>query len=87
MNWLVKLFGSNWKTNTAAAIVFVLSCPAFIDAFTRWAHHQPADWREALAGLAMSIGLAVAKDSSTHSTSAEVAAATNAAQGNHGLDV
>lgn len=87
MDWLVKVFGANWRTNTAAAIVFVLSCPAFLDAFTRWAHHQPAHWREALAGLAMSIGLALAKDSSTHSTAAEVTAATNRTRGDHGVDV
>lgn len=87
MAWLIKLLGTNCKTNTAAAVVFVLSCPSFVEAFTRWGHHQPADWRGAVAGLAISIGLAVAKDSSSHSTTTEVAAATDKAKENHGVDI
>ncbi|MFY9906747.1 MAG: hypothetical protein WBD45_25520 [Terriglobales bacterium] len=80
MTWFVKVFGANWKTNTAAAVVFVLSCPGFVGAFTNWAHRQPADWREALAGIVISVGLAVAKDNSTHSTTSEVEAATDKAR-------
>jgi hypothetical protein len=73
------MFGANWKTNTAAAIVFVLSCPAVVAAFSTWAHRQPADWRGALAGFVLSIGWAVAKDSSTYSTASEVEDATGKA--------
>jgi hypothetical protein len=79
MNWFITIFCANWKTNLSAAVVFVLSVPAIVTAFTDWAHHQPADWRGAFAGLVISIGLAVAKDSSTHSTVAQVEAATDQA--------
>jgi len=81
-NWLINLIGTNWKTNLAAAIIFVLSVPAFVGALTSWAHHQPADWRGAFAGVVVSIGLAVAKDGSTHSTIAQVKAATDKANKN-----
>jgi hypothetical protein len=77
---LIKVFGTNWKTNAAAAIVFVLSCPAFVAALANWAHRQPADWRGALVGIVIASGLAAAKDSSTHSTTTEVEAASDKAQ-------
>jgi len=77
MTWFTKAFGANWKTNSAAAVVFVLSCPAFVATLTDWAHHQPADWRGALAGIVISVGLAAAKDNSTHSTTSEVESATS----------
>ena len=82
-----KMFGTNWKTNTAATIVFALSCPAFVDALTHWAHHQPADWRGTLAGIVISVGLAAAKDNSTHSTTGEVEAATDKAREKYIVDL
>jgi uncharacterized protein (DUF697 family) len=80
MTWFTKAFGTNWKTNTAAAVVFVLSCPAFVGALADWAHHQSADWRGALAGVVIAVGLAAAKDNSTHSTTSEVESATTKAK-------
>ncbi len=87
MTWFTKALGANWKTNTAAAVVFVLSCPAFIAALTDWAHHQSADWRGALAGIVISVGLAAAKDSSTHSTTTEVEGATGKAKEKRVVDL
>jgi hypothetical protein len=87
MPWLANIFGTNWKTNTAAAIVFVLSCPALVAALTNWTHRQPADWRGALAGIVISIGLAAAKDNSTHSTISEVESATDKAKEKHVVDL
>jgi hypothetical protein len=80
MTWLTRAFVTNWKTNTAAAVVFVLSCPAFVAALSNWAHHQSADWRGAVAGVVIALGLAAAKDGSTHSTTTEVEAATDEAK-------
>jgi hypothetical protein len=87
MTWLINAFGTNWKTNTAAAVVFVLSCPAFVGALTDWAHHQPADWRGALAGIVIAVGLAAAKDNSTHSTTSEVESATYKAKEKRVVDL
>jgi len=79
MNSVVAAFRANWKTNLSAAVVFVLSVPEFVTAFTNWVHNQPADWRGAIAGLVVSIGLAAAKDSSTHSTVTQIEVATDKA--------
>jgi hypothetical protein len=87
MAGLIKVFSMNWKTNAAAAIVFMLSCPAFVAALANWAHGQPADWRGALAGIVIALGLAAAKDSSTHSTTTEVEAATDKATEKHVVDL
>jgi hypothetical protein len=87
MAWLIKVFGANWKTNVAAGVVFVLSCPAFVAALSSWAHHQRADWRGALVGIVIALGLAAAKDSSTHSTTTETEAATEKAKEKQVVDL
>ena len=68
-----KILGENWKTNLAAIAAFVMGIPAAVGAITNWAHHEPADWRGAAVALVVAAGLACAKDSTTHSTTAEVA--------------
>jgi hypothetical protein len=87
MSRIKAILGVNWRTNLAAAVVFVLSCPPFVGALTKWAHHQPADWRGALVGVVMAVGLAVAKDGSTHSTTAQIEAATDKAKGKDSVDL
>jgi hypothetical protein len=87
MAWLIKVFGANWKTNAAAGIVFVLSCPVFVAALSSWAHHQRADWRGALVGIVIALGLAAAKDSSTHATTTEGESASDKAKERHLVDL
>lgn len=79
VNWIVKVFGANWKTNLASAVTFLLSVPSLITAITDWAHHQPADWRGAVLGIVVATGLAFSKDASNHSTAAQVEKATEKA--------
>lgn len=76
-DFMKKILGINWKTNLAAVAAFVMGVPAAVVAITNWAHHEPADWRGATVALVVAAGLACAKDSSTHSTAAEVQAATD----------
>jgi hypothetical protein len=87
MSRIKIILGANWKTNLAAVVVFVLSCPPFLGALTKWAYHQPADWRGAFVGVVMAVGLAVAKDSSTHSTTAQIEAATDKAKEKDSVDL
>lgn len=75
-DWMKKLLGTNWKTNLAAIVAFLTSVPQFVMAITAWSHHQPADWRGAVLSIVVAGGLAAAKDSTTHSTVAQVEQAT-----------
>jgi hypothetical protein len=81
VTWILKTFGTNWKTNLAAVVSFLLSVPSLISAITICAHHQPADWRGAALGIVIALGFAVAKDSTTHSTPAQSQAALAKAVG------
>lgn len=67
---------ANWKTNLAALCAFAFSVPQFVTAITAWQSGQHADWRGAVISLILAGGLAVAKDSTTHSTVDQVNAAT-----------
>jgi hypothetical protein len=80
MNWFLKTFGANWKTNTAAVISFLMGVPALVTAINNASHGQPADWRSALIGIVVAVGFAVSKDSSNHSTVEQVQAATAKAE-------
>jgi len=78
--YLTKILGQNWKTTLAAIAAFAVSVPAVVTAIEQWSHHQPVDWRSAVVGLVLAVGLAVAKDASTHSTAEQVESATVKAQ-------
>lgn len=79
MEKLKQVFGPNWKTNLASFVAFLATVPALVTAGENWAHHQPVDWRGAVFGLIVAAGLAVAKDSSNHSTIDQVTKATDRA--------
>lgn len=77
------MLGTNWKTNLASIgtglLTLLLGIPTFITAITAWSNHQAVDWRSVLTSTALAIvtaGLASAKDSTTHSTVAQVEAST-----------
>ena len=77
MNW--QSIMRNWKTTLAGVITFLLSVPTFVTSIQAWAAHQPVDWRTLLINIAVAaggVGLVAAKDSSNHSTIAEVEHAT-----------
>jgi hypothetical protein len=76
MNWFIKTFGANWKTNTAAAVSFLMGVPALVTAVQHFSNHQPADWYAAIFGIVLAAGFAVSKDATNHSTVAQVQAAT-----------
>ena len=76
MNGLIKAFTNNWHTNLSSAIAFAYSVPQFMMAVHQWISGQHPDWRPAIISLILAAGLAVAKDSSNHSTVAEVETAT-----------
>ena len=71
-NWFTK----NWRTNAIATVAIVYSATQFTTAVGAWENHQPANWREGMISLLVAAVGYVAKDASTHSTSAEVAKAT-----------
>ena len=76
MNPFWKWFTTNWKTNVIATVSIVYSATQFVAAIQAWENHEPANWRAALISLLVAgIGYA-AKDASTHSTAAQVQAAT-----------
>lgn len=75
-DFMTKILGLNWKTNLAAILAFLTSVPQFVTAISAWSHHQSADWRGAVLSIVVAAGLAVAKDSTTHSTVAQVEQAT-----------
>jgi hypothetical protein len=69
----------NWKTNLAGVATFLTACPGFVSAIQAWAAHQAVDWRSVLVSTALTAvsgGLLAAKDSTTHSTIAEVQGST-----------
>ena len=74
MNW--KWLTENWKTTLSGLLVFLLSIPTFVQAMQAWAAHQPVDWRSVLISIVMAVGLIAAKDSTTHSTAAQVETST-----------
>lgn len=71
-DFMKKILGANWKTTGAAILVFLLSVPSVVSAITAWAQHQTPDWRMAILGIVTGLGLLAAKDSTTHSTAAQV---------------
>jgi hypothetical protein len=69
----------NWKTTATGIITFLLGVPEIVTALHQWAAHQSVDWRNVAVSAAMAIGglgLVAAKDSTTHSTVAEVQVST-----------
>lgn len=82
----MSILGTNWKTNLTAALTglltLLLGIPTFVTAITAWSNHQSVDWRSVLVSTALAVvtaGLAAAKDSTTHSTQAQVTTATTVA--------
>ena len=76
MDWIKKILGVNWRTNLVAVISFLAGVQQFVAAIMAWSHHQPADWRGAILAVIVAAGAALSKDAATHSTQAEVQAAT-----------
>ena len=69
----------NWKTSLTGIVTFLLSVPGIVSALQSWANHQPVDWRNVVMSIALAVGgsgLLAAKDSTTHSTIAQVQTAT-----------
>ena len=78
-----KLLGINWKTTLAGVLTFLSGVPGFVTAIQAWANHQAVNWREVIVSVALAAagaGLAVAKDSSTHSTADQIQASTDASK-------
>jgi uncharacterized membrane protein YfcA len=76
MNAVWTWFTTNWKSNLIATIAIVYSASQFTTAVIAWENHQPADWRAAVISLIVAAAGYVAKDSTTHSTEAQVVKAT-----------
>jgi uncharacterized membrane protein YfcA len=74
-------FITNWKSNVIATVAIVYSATQFVTAIQAWENHQPANWRAAIVSLIVAALGYVAKDASTHSTSAQVTQATMKANG------
>lgn len=53
--WFNKIFGASWKTSLAGYLVLLASVPSMVTAVQAWVHHQPADWRSAIFGIAIAI--------------------------------
>ena len=68
----------NWKTNIIALAEFIYSVPQVVQTIQAWSTGQPANWKQAVTGLLLAAGMAAAKDSTNHSTAAEVRASTDA---------
>ena len=66
----------NWKTNLVALVAFIYSVPQVIQCIQAWGNGGQANWKQALVGLLLAGGMAAAKDSTNHSTQAEVTVAT-----------
>lgn len=80
------MLGTNWKTNLSSIVTgiltLILGVPTFVQAVTDWSNHKAVDWRSVLVSTALVVitaGLAAAKDSTTHSTVAQVEVATEKA--------
>lgn len=69
----------NWKTNLVALVAFVYSVPQVVQTIQAWSTGQPSNWKQAVVGLLLAAGMAASKDSTNHSTTAEVAASTQVA--------
>jgi hypothetical protein len=71
----MKDYLKNWKTTLAGVVAFLMSVPAFVSALQAWGAHQAVDLRSVFISVALTaggVGLMAAKDSTTHSTPAEV---------------
>lgn len=66
--YMTKYFGLNWRTNLTSFLAFLATVPAILTGFENWSHHMPVDYRGMLFGLAVSIGLAAAKDGKNKTT-------------------
>lgn len=76
MDWLIKVFGANWKT-TVAGLATILG--ALADILHGVSAGSKVDWQVDGAAIVAGIGLIAAKDSTTHSTTDQVEAATEKA--------
>jgi hypothetical protein len=78
MDWKIKT--ANIKTTLSGIVGYLLAFPVFLNALYDWAAHKPVDWRFVIvscAVAAVSHGLVNAKDDTTHSTQAQVTAASS----------
>lgn len=66
----------NWKTNLVSLVAFIYSVPQAVQVIQAWSTGQSTNWRPAVVGLIVAAGMAAAKDSTNHSTQAEVVHAT-----------
>ena len=82
MNFLVKLFGANWKTTIGGILVGV---PPLVNGAALAASITLPKWEIFVATLAMGLGGLIlgfnAKDATTHSTATQVQQATDKANG------
>jgi len=73
---------TNWKTTLTGLVALLLNVPVFVTALYAWGKHEPVDWRNVLVTTAITVigaGLLAAKDSTTHSTAAQVEVSTEKA--------
>jgi hypothetical protein len=87
MNWLIKAFGVNWKSNLISVVALLGTIPAIITATTQFINHQPVDWRAAAGGTLLALLAYVVKDASTHSIPAQSEAALAKAEGQPNADI
>ena len=76
MNSFVTWFRTNLKSNLIATGAIIYSAQAFTSAVVAWENGQPANWRSAIVSLFVAALGYVAKDSTTHSTAAQVQVST-----------
>jgi uncharacterized membrane protein YfcA len=69
-------FKTNWKSNVLATVAVVYSAQQFTSSVIAWENNQPTNWRQAIISLIVAAIGYVVKDASTHSTVAQVQAAT-----------
>ena len=74
-------FKENWKSNLIATVAIIYSAQQFTAGVAAWENHQSTNWRAAWLSLLVAAVGYVVKDSSTHSTSAQVTQATTKANG------
>jgi hypothetical protein len=73
MNWAAIV--KNWKTSISGAVLWLLSIAPLYSAIEDYAQGKPVNWKNVLLTAilwAAGHGLIQAKDSATHSTSAEI---------------
>jgi hypothetical protein len=81
MNWAAIV--KNWKTSISGAVLWLLSIDPIYSAIQDYAQGKPVNWKNVLLTAilwAAGHGLIQAKDSTTHSTYAEMQAATTQAE-------